>query len=112
MDEEQSNVLKKIKKIILSAAEKHGIDIDKIILFGSRARGDYKKESDWDILIVTKSSLNREKYISFYSTCIKNIFKKGIKKVDLIIMEKRIFEDRKNIINTIANEVAIEGIAL
>jgi predicted nucleotidyltransferase len=25
----------------------------KVILFGSRARGDYEKESDWDLLILT-----------------------------------------------------------
>jgi len=34
--------------------KKYGIEIDKIILFGSRARGDYREDSDWDILIVTK----------------------------------------------------------
>ncbi|RLF92200.1 nucleotidyltransferase domain-containing protein, partial [Thermococci archaeon] len=26
----------------------------RIILFGSRARGDFSKESDWDILIIAK----------------------------------------------------------
>ena len=29
-----------------------------IILFGSRARGDYKKDSDWDFLIITDSPVN------------------------------------------------------
>ena len=31
-----------------------------IILFGSRARGDFGKESDWDILIVTSLHLEKE----------------------------------------------------
>jgi uncharacterized protein len=29
-----------------------------VILFGSRARGDYKKDSDWDFLILTPKKLN------------------------------------------------------
>lgn len=31
-----------------------------VILFGSRARGDEKMDSDWDILILTDSSVNLE----------------------------------------------------
>ncbi len=41
----KDNVLKSIKKI----AEKH--NIQKIILFGSRARGDYKERSDIDLAV-------------------------------------------------------------
>ena len=29
-----------------------------IILYGSRARGDFKRESDWDILILLNGSVN------------------------------------------------------
>ena len=36
-------------------------DPDKIILFGSRARGDSTEESDYDILVVAPSSLPRWK---------------------------------------------------
>jgi len=47
--------LNKVKEDILS--------IDKnarIILFGSRARGDADQESDWDILILTSFPANEE----------------------------------------------------
>jgi len=53
--------LKKIKGIILNVAKEMNIEIDKIILFGSRARGDYREESDYDILIVTKEKLDWKK---------------------------------------------------
>ncbi len=53
--------LKLIKETILNVARKHNIEIDKIILFGSRARGDYKEDSDWDILIVTKKKLPKKR---------------------------------------------------
>lgn len=42
------DLLQKIKKSI------NKVDpFVKIILYGSRARGNYKKKSDWDILILT-----------------------------------------------------------
>jgi predicted nucleotidyltransferase len=40
--------LEKIKQAVLTIDDKA-----QIILFGSRARGDARKDSDWDILIVT-----------------------------------------------------------
>jgi len=52
------DILKQIKKAITEVAQRHGIEIDKIILFGSRARGDSREESDWDVLVVTKGGLN------------------------------------------------------
>ena len=42
------NILKKFKK------ELKEIEISKLILFGSRARGDFEKDSDFDILIISK----------------------------------------------------------
>ena len=52
--------LKLIREAILNIAKQHNIKIDKIILFGSRARGDYKEDSDWDILIVTEEKLDKK----------------------------------------------------
>lgn len=48
---EKQQVLQLVKKAV------HEVD-DKadIILFGSRARGDFQKESDWDFLILTEKS--------------------------------------------------------
>ena len=41
--------LKEVKKIIIEELEEENIKVHKIILFGSRARGDFKEDSDWDI---------------------------------------------------------------
>jgi predicted nucleotidyltransferase len=44
--------LNKIKAIVLN------FDPDaQVILFGSRARGDFQRDSDWDILIILKISV-------------------------------------------------------
>ena len=32
----------------------------RVILFGSRARGDYRTDSDWDFLILTKERASRQ----------------------------------------------------
>ncbi|WP_017293311.1 nucleotidyltransferase domain-containing protein [Geminocystis herdmanii] len=39
----------------------YGKDIDKIILFGSQARGEATIDSDVDILVVTKAKLTEQK---------------------------------------------------
>jgi predicted nucleotidyltransferase len=49
-----NNVLLRIKSAIL--------DVDKaatVILFGSRARGDYRVDSDWDLLVLTNLPENK-----------------------------------------------------
>jgi predicted nucleotidyltransferase len=45
--------LMKIKYAVMSVD-----DNAEIILFGSRARGDHKKDSDWDILILTNKEVD------------------------------------------------------
>jgi len=45
-------------KIIKEELERRGIRVEKIILFGSRARGDFKPDSDWDFLVVLDRELD------------------------------------------------------
>ena len=47
MQSTKEELLHAIKEVILSA-----VPNGKIILFGSQARGDAKKDSDWDLLIL------------------------------------------------------------
>jgi predicted nucleotidyltransferase len=50
-----SFVVNKVKEIV------HRYDKEaEIILFGSRARGDWHEESDWDFLILTKKQVTPE----------------------------------------------------
>jgi predicted nucleotidyltransferase len=43
-----------------------------VILFGSRARGDYKKDSDWDFLILTDRNVNEPLKTVFRGNLIEN----------------------------------------
>jgi len=49
---DKNKILTEVKRLVLENAPDA-----KIILYGSHARGEYKKDSDWDLLIL----LNRDK---------------------------------------------------
>ncbi len=51
-----SNELKEIVNKYLKELKQKGIQIDKAILFGSAAKGNYTSQSDIDIMIVSKYS--------------------------------------------------------
>ncbi len=48
---------KALDMFVRKAKGEHGGTIEKIILFGSYARGEHKKESDVDILVIWKDKL-------------------------------------------------------
>lgn len=51
------NVMQELEKIFNKYS-----DIDKVVLFGSRARGDYKSTSDIDLCIFGNSLSKRDRY--------------------------------------------------
>jgi len=51
--------IKKIIEYLKNLLEDRGVKIDKIILFGSYARRDYKEDSDVDIVIISKDFSNK-----------------------------------------------------
>ncbi|MEM5828359.1 MAG: nucleotidyltransferase domain-containing protein [Candidatus Aenigmatarchaeota archaeon] len=88
--------LKKIKEIILQTAKEMNIEIDKIILFGSRARGDYREDSDYDLLIVTKEKLEREKERKFKIEISLKVVNELECAIDIFVYSKEEFEKYKN----------------
>ncbi len=100
----------KIKNTILEIAKREGIKIDKIILFGSRARGEASEDSDWDILIVVEKKMEEVKkrkiWNSFYSELHKSIPNQSF---DIIIKDKKTYEGEISVVNTISNEAFTEG---
>lgn len=48
-----SVILVKVKELVKALDSEA-----EVILFGSRARGDYREDSDWDILILTPKAVN------------------------------------------------------
>ncbi len=48
----RKTLFKKVKEVVYNFDPQA-----KVILFGSRARGDHRKDSDWDFLVLTKKKL-------------------------------------------------------
>ncbi len=56
MNEKPKISISDIKAEILKCLSEIGVSVNQIILFGSRARGDHSKSSDYDFLIITKKT--------------------------------------------------------
>ena len=84
-----NNIPDRLMKDITAAAQKHGVE--KIILFGSRARGCHSERSDIDLAIQGGS------FNSFYSDITENSH--SLLMFDIIDLSKNISAELKNEIN-------------
>ena len=50
--------MEKTLKVIKEEVEKKGFNVLKIILFGSRAIGKAREDSDWDFFVIIDKKLN------------------------------------------------------
>ncbi len=95
-------------KIIKDEIEKRGMNVLKIILFGSRAKGDAKEDSDWDFLVIVDKDLDRKEK---WDIIIKIKRKLATLKIpnDIIINSIRDFEERKDNVGYITYYAIREG---
>ncbi|MEM5821162.1 MAG: nucleotidyltransferase domain-containing protein [Candidatus Aenigmatarchaeota archaeon] len=104
--------LKRIKEIILQTAKEMNIEIDKIILFGSRARGDYREDSDYDLLIVTKEKLIKQKEIELEIKIRNRIALETKIACDIFFVDKKTFERYKNVYGSLYGIANLEGVMI
>jgi len=88
-----------------------GINYKEIILFGSRARGDYSDKSDHDILIVMKNILTIREKMELSSLLRKKLAKEEID-ADIVIKSKEELNYYRTKIGSVVREVLKEGIRL
>jgi len=95
--------VEQIRDIIVSE-----INPDKIILFGSRVRGDYHEDSDYDILVLKRGVTNERKLsgdlkIRFYK-------EKLLISIDVIVMEHDQFYQLSDVAGYIYKNIKKEGV--
>jgi len=87
------------------------VEYSRIIIFGSRARGDFDEESDWDFMIIVKKPLDakskKELWFNIYKKL--HIYFPSIS-FDIVLKDAYSFEEEKKVANTICNEVYLEGV--
>ena len=99
----------KIKEIITEAL--NGYNIEKIILFGSRARGDYNEDSDYDVLVVIKEEIewiNREDIAAL----IRRKFAQMDIDVDILIRTSLYVDNTKDEIGNVISYAVEEGVEI
>jgi predicted nucleotidyltransferase len=117
-EQNMNKVLQQIKNIIVSTMSEYEFPLDKIYLFGSKARGNSNKQSDYDLLLITKKDFNRdiglqaikkirERLARFY---IENhVMTTG---TDIIIHSRKEIEKYKKSMGTVTYQALKEGILL
>jgi predicted nucleotidyltransferase len=89
--------LNEIKKIIIEELEKENIKVHKIILFGSRARGDFKEDSDWDVLVIVDRKLNFCKKWDIIDRIKLKLARSKIPNDIILKSDLELFENKNNI---------------
>ncbi len=103
--------IKKIKEIIIKNVRKQGFKLVEIIVFGSRARGDFNNLSDWDILVVLEEKLNRDQKIE-----LSHLIRKDLAEVyipcDIIVKSKKEIDEQSKKTGYVVKNAIEEGYAI
>jgi predicted nucleotidyltransferase len=81
----------------------------KVILFGSRARGDARPDSDYDLFIVLDDQVPEHKLRWQAPYEARRSFSGA---VDIVRCRRSVYEDRREVIGSLANTATEEGIVV
>ncbi|TVQ21969.1 MAG: HEPN domain-containing protein [Spirochaetaceae bacterium] len=84
---------------------------DQIVLFGSRATGDFRSDSDYDILAVVSHSLEPRERLRLSSTCRLQLAKMGID-ADVLVKSPEEIRDYRDKRGSIIHEALLSGIPI
>lgn len=98
-----------IKNIILQIVSRY--DYKSIILFGSRARNDYKQNSDYDLLIIMQDNLTMQELRVIQREIRKELALNNID-ADVLVNTQMIINDYKNKKGNVIYSALKEGVEL
>ena len=85
-------ILKKLKKELIQI---YGDQVDSILLYGSRARGDERPDSDIDILVVLKDDFNYSEMLRLSSDLAASLSLENDVVISRAFVSKEQFEHRQ-----------------
>lgn len=83
-----------ILRVLREELESRGIELVRIILFGSRARGNARPESDWDFIVVCRDHLERIQKTDIWLSINRKLAERRID-ADILIKNEEDFEQDK-----------------
>lgn len=106
MDRIEKIVLDTFKELLLKRGK-----LQRLILFGSRARGDANPLSDMDVLVVLDDSANEEDFDYVSDSAWEAGFEQGIVIVPVVFTRNE-WEESPERYSLLAQAVAAEGVPL
>lgn len=106
LDKEEINALK-----ILITNIKKQYDINEIVLYGSKSRGDYNEYSDVDLLIITNNKLNAKELDNIFSMSSSVNVDFGVA-FSCLIVNQEDWINEKNINPFLKSNIEKEGVSI
>ncbi len=100
-----------LKNVITQVLAKYNLEPDQVILFGSRAKGNFNKDSDWDVLVIIRSEISRDTEMKLLSEIRKKLAKVLIP-CDILIRTKAEVKKFKGYVHSVTKTALKEGIIL
>ncbi|MEB2836899.1 MAG: nucleotidyltransferase domain-containing protein [Desulfurococcales archaeon] len=105
-------VLGLIRRVVLDEARRLGVEVERVILFGSRARGDARPDSDWDILVVVEGRIDRRRKTILAAGVGATLTRLLGSPVDVVVVSGDYWRRYKGLPGTILYPAAVEGVAI
>jgi predicted nucleotidyltransferase len=102
-----NSIYKTIKETVQSC-----LPGSRVLLFGSRARGEQDNQSDYDLLIVTPSTFTPQEKVEWSSRIDRAIVKAIRAPVDLLLNSEEEILEKQQLPGHIIRSVIKEGVAL
>jgi predicted nucleotidyltransferase len=87
-------ILQRAKAVITEEVSKVGCTVKRVLLFGSRARGDFRPDSDWDFYVVIDKDISFSQREDIASRICWRLARQGIF-VDVFVQPEKIVAERK-----------------
>jgi predicted nucleotidyltransferase len=105
------NISEIVKQITIDELKKYNIEVKGFYLFGSRAKGTYREDSDWDFFVVIDKDLSFQKKWDIIDK-IKIILAKLKIPNDIILKSEKEIQESKDDVGRITYYALKEGISI